>query len=83
MKWLTQELWREYNNTTNCSICAKPFKSADKKVRKHNHLTDEYRGPADNAYNLNYCFHVIFSLVMKLFTLGKLIFNSMNTSYLT
>ena len=30
-KWLTQEQWREYNNATNCSICAKPFNSADKK----------------------------------------------------
>ena len=31
MKRLTQEQWREYNNLTNCSICTKPFKSADKK----------------------------------------------------
>ena len=25
MKLLTQEQWMEYNNATNCSICAKPF----------------------------------------------------------
>ena len=31
MKRLTQKQWREYNNLTNCSICTKPFKSADKK----------------------------------------------------
>ena len=54
MKRLTQVQWREYNNTTNCSICTKPFKSADKKVHDHNHLTGEYRGPAHNACNLNY-----------------------------
>ena len=54
MKQLTQEQWREYNNATNCSICTKPFMSTDKKVRDHNHLTGEYRGPAHNACNLNY-----------------------------
>ena len=54
MRRLTQEQCREYNNTTSCSTSAKPFKSADKKVRDHNHLTGEYRGPAHNACNLNY-----------------------------
>ena len=54
MKRLIQEQRREYNTATNCSICAKPFKSADKKVRDHNHLTVKYRGPAGNACNLNY-----------------------------
>ena len=54
IKWLTQEQWREYNSATNYSICAKPFKSADKNVRDHDHLTGEYRGPAHNTCNLNY-----------------------------
>ena len=54
MKRLTQEQWREYSNTTNYSICAKTFKSADKKVRDHDHLTGEYQGPSHNACNLNY-----------------------------
>ena len=54
MKWLIQEQWREYNNATNCSICAKPLKSADKKVRNFDHLMGEYIGLAHNAYNLNY-----------------------------
>ena len=54
IKWLTQEQWREYNNVMNCSICTKPFKSANKKVRNHDHLTGEYRGSARNACNLNY-----------------------------
>ena len=54
MKRVTQERWREYNNATNCSICTKPFKSADKKVRDHNHLTGEYRCPVHNACKLNY-----------------------------
>ena len=51
MKPLTQEQWREYNNTITCSICTKPFKSADQKVRDHDHLTGKYRGL---AHNLNY-----------------------------
>ena len=55
MKRLAIEQCREYNNATNCSICAKPFKSAYKKVRAHDHLTRDYRGPAHNACNLNYC----------------------------
>ena len=54
MKRLTQEQWKEYNNAIKCSICTKPFKSADKKVCDHDHLTGECRGPAHNACNLNY-----------------------------
>ena len=30
------------------------FRSTDKKVCDHEHLTDEYRGPAHKACNLNY-----------------------------
>ena len=30
MKQLTQEQWREYNNSKNCSISTKPFKLVDK-----------------------------------------------------
>ena len=54
MKRLTLEQWREYNNILNYSICTKPFKSANKKVRDTDHLTGEYRGPTHNACNLNY-----------------------------
>ena len=57
MKWLTQEQWREDNNTTNCLICTKPFKSAYKEVRNHAYLTGEYRGPVHNTCNLNYHTH--------------------------
>ena len=32
MKRLTQEQWGEDNNTTNYSICAKPFKSTNEKT---------------------------------------------------
>ena len=53
MKRPTQEQWREYNDATNCSICAKLFKSADKKFRNHDHLTGECRGPTHSACNLN------------------------------
>ena len=54
MKQMTQEQWREYNNATNCSICAKQFKTADEKVCNRDHLTGEYRGSAYKACNLNY-----------------------------
>ena len=54
MKWVIEEQWREYNNGTNCSICAKPFMSADKKVHDNDHLLGEYKGPAHNTCNLNY-----------------------------
>ena len=67
LKQLTQEQWGEYNNATNCFICTKPFKSPDKNVCNHNHLTSKYRGPAHNTCNLNYCFHAIFKLTLKLF----------------
>ena len=75
MKQLTKEQWREYNNVTNCSICTKPFKSADKNVCDDEHLTGEYRSPAHNAYNFIYDFHAIFCLILTFFTLGKLLFN--------
>ena len=54
MSRLTHKQWREYNNANDFSICAKLFKSADKKVHNHDHLKGEYRGPAHNARNLNY-----------------------------
>ena len=54
MKWLTLEQWNKYNNATSCSICTKPLEPADKKVRDHDHLAGEYRGPAQIACNLNY-----------------------------
>ena len=60
MKRLTQEQCREYNNATNYLICAKPFKSKDKKVHDHEHLVSEYRDPAHNTWNLNHHTHVFF-----------------------
>ena len=39
-------------------------------------MTEEYKGPAHSACNLNYCFHVKFSLISKLLTLSRLILNS-------
>ena len=57
MKRLTQEQWGENKNATNCLICTKPFKSADKKVCDHDHFTGKYRAPAHNTCNLNYCIY--------------------------
>ena len=57
MKQLIQEQWRKYNNATYCSVCTKPFKSADKKVHNHKHLTGKYRGTVHKVCNLNYHTH--------------------------
>ena len=54
MKKLTVEQWREYNTTHTCYICRKNIKPDEKKVRDHDHLTGEYRGPAHNLCNLQY-----------------------------
>ena len=54
MKRLTLEQLRKYNTNTNCSICVKPFKPADKKVRNQDHSTSACRGSAHNTCNLNY-----------------------------
>ena len=35
-----------------CYICHKPFTEKNYKVKDHNHLTGEYRGPAHNRCNL-------------------------------
>ena len=43
---LTLQKWMDYNNATNCLICAKPFKSEDKKFHNHDHFKGEYTGPA-------------------------------------
>ena len=55
MKRLTLQQWRKYNNATNCSIYPNPFRSLVEKVRHQDHLMGEYRGPAHNTCNLNYC----------------------------
>ena len=44
MKRMTLEQWREHNNAMNFSICTKTLKSS--KVRNHDYLMGEYRGPA-------------------------------------
>ena len=53
MKKLTREQWREYNTTHTCHICKKNIKSDEKKVRDHDHLTGEYRGPAHTYVTCN------------------------------
>ncbi|KAJ8949457.1 hypothetical protein NQ318_007558 [Aromia moschata] len=45
---------REFEISTNCHICEKPFEVDDKKIRDHCHLTGKYRGPAHSSCNLNY-----------------------------
>ena len=48
----SKEEWRSYYLTKNCSVCDKPIDNP--KVKDHDHVTGEFRGPAHNSCNLNY-----------------------------
>ena len=54
MKQLTPLQLDEFTSAEKCHICEKRFKDADKRVRDHDHLTGDYRGPAHNSCNLQY-----------------------------
>ena len=54
MKQLTQHQEEDFNNAEKCHICERSFKSNEKRVKDHDHLTGEYRGPVHNSYNLQY-----------------------------
>ena len=41
-----------FNDATECYVCKKPFTALDFKVRDHNHLTGQFRGPAHRLCNL-------------------------------
>jgi len=49
---MTPEQIKEWHESTICHICKKEIKK--KKVRDHDHITGEYRGPACNGCNINY-----------------------------
>ena len=54
MRQLTQQQQEDFNNAEKCHICERLFKSNDKCVKDQDHLTGEYRGPAQNSCNLQY-----------------------------
>ena len=54
MKKLSPQEEKTYNLAKKCWICEKPFRKEDnlKKVRDHDHITGNYRGPAHSICNL-------------------------------
>ena len=54
MEPLTKAQLKEYNYTTECHICFKPFKENNRKVRDHSHYSGIYRGAAHSRCNLQY-----------------------------
>ena len=54
MKTLSVEEMRNHTSATTCYICSQPFTMNSVKVRDHDHLTGQYRGPACNGCNINY-----------------------------
>ena len=54
MKHLTQDKEEDFNNGKKCLICERSFKSNEKRVKDHDHLTGEYRGPVHDSCNLQY-----------------------------
>ena len=82
--WPIKSLWNGWpnNNGENTTIprtarwASNRSGQQTKNICDQNHLTDESWGQVDNACNLNDQFRSIFSLISKLFTIGKLIFYS-------
>jgi hypothetical protein len=51
---ITKKQELEFQNTTTCHICEKPFKHDDVKVRDHDHISGLYRGCAHKCCNVNF-----------------------------
>ena len=49
---LTSEEKISHQNSDRCYVCKREYTENDFKVRDHNHLTGEYRGPAHRSCNL-------------------------------
>ncbi|WP_143442512.1 endonuclease domain-containing protein, partial [Klebsiella pneumoniae] len=54
MEDLQDQQTHRHTSATHCYLCKNPFTEENHKVRDHDHLTEEYRGPACNACNINY-----------------------------
>ena len=51
---MTQNDWKDFNESTKCGICQEEFEEDEKKVRDHCHFTGKFRGAAHNSCNLKY-----------------------------
>ena len=51
---MTQNDWKDFNESTKCWICQEEFEEDEKKVRDHCHFTGKFRGAAHNSCNLKY-----------------------------
>ena len=51
---MTQNDWKDFNESTKCWICQEEFEKDEKKVRDHCHFTGKFRGAAHNSCNLRY-----------------------------
>ena len=49
--YLADEDYRAYSKAQRCYICDKTFAEKDYKVKDHNHLRGEYRGPVHHSCN--------------------------------
>ena len=57
---MTQNDWKKYNNTKCYYVCNGEFTKENKKVRDHNHITNNYRGAAcDNCNKQLKLSHII------------------------
>jgi hypothetical protein len=49
--FLSNEKYHEHRNATVCYLCHEEFTKENYKVRDHNHLTWDYKGPAHPKCN--------------------------------
>ena len=54
VKRLTQQQEEDFYNAEKCRICEQLLKANEKRVKDHDHLIGEYRGPVHNSCNLQY-----------------------------
>ena len=54
MKRLTQQQEEDFYNAEKCRICEQLLKANEKRVKDHDHLIGENRGPVHNSCNLQY-----------------------------
>jgi hypothetical protein len=55
---LTSEEEKEFQKSEICHICEEKFKTAQERVRDHDHLTGKFRGAAHSDCNLNFNYGV-------------------------
>lgn len=53
LKPLSEIEQKQYDEAQNCYVCSEPFSSTNKKVRDHNHVTQNFNGACCNRCNLS------------------------------